>query len=280
MKTPYLYFGRKGYIATAGVVNGVYSALTNANSGMLPILKNNSTLPESLRVLYKSTTVVADIRGSLLLTATDADQNDFVDGSALTAASAAGEVTNMSGLVKSFTVGSGDEVVTVLDVSDTSGMTIITGDTVYFEEMNFDATVPPINTGTDNTVGFSDLCVPATSYLGAEPLAFTEGVGVNQGLYHDGTALDATRLYFKSADGSPAVDTVDLVHTADKTKEINDAMEDLCNSNVYDEMIKVHYLTAAGTTGGKPTDGQVVHNAFSSRGILIKRCLITATARS
>ena len=276
MKTPYLYFGKKGYQATAGVVNGVYSALTMANSGMMPAVKNNSTLPQSLRVLFKSTTVVADIRGSLLLTATDANQVDFVDGSDLTAASAAGEVTNMSGLVKSFTVGSGDEVVTVLDVSDTSGMTIITGDTVYMEEMNFDATVLPIA-----TVG-ADLCVPATSYLGAEPLAFTEGVGVNAGLYHDGTALDATRLYFKSCDGSPAVDTVDLVHTADKTKEINEAMEDLCNSTVYDEMIKVHYLKSVGTVSGVkgPSDGQVVHNAFSSRGILIKRCLITATARS
>ena len=73
-----------------------------------------------------------------------------------------------------------------------------------------------------------------------------------------------------------ATDTVDLVHTADKFKEVCEAMEDLCNSTVYEEMIKVHYLTAAGPL----VDGQVVHNAFSSRGILIKRCLITATARS
>ena len=110
----------------------------------------------------------------------------------------------------------------------------------------------------------------------AEPLAFTEGVGVNAGLYHDGTALDATRLYFKSAGGQPLVDTVDIVHTADKFKEVCEAMEDLCNSTVYDEMIKVHYLTATGSQG----DGQVVHDAFSSRGILIKRCLITCAARA
>ena len=280
MKTPYLYFGKKGYQATAGVVNGVYSALTMANSGMMPATKNNATLSQSLRVLIKSTTAVGAVRGALLTTAGATGLTDYVDGSTLLAATANEEVVNVSAIVKSYTIGSGDEVVTILDVSDTSGQTVITGDTVYFEEMNFDATVPPINTGTDNTVGFSDLCVPATSYLGAEPLAFTEGVGDNAGLYHDGTALDATRLYFKSPDGSPAVDTVDLVHTADKTKEINEAMEDLCNSTVYDEMIKVHYLTAVGATGGSPPDGQIVHNAFSSRGILIKRCLITATARS
>ena len=75
MKQPYLYFGRKGYQATAGVVNGVYGALTNANSGMLPINKANSVLSPSLRVLIKSTTVVADVRGSVL-----AALPDFVDG--------------------------------------------------------------------------------------------------------------------------------------------------------------------------------------------------------
>jgi len=267
MKTPYLYFGKKGYQATAGVVDGGYSALTMANSGMMPATKNNSTLPQSLRVLFKSTTVVSSVRGGLLLTAGAAGLTDFVDGSDLVAATAAGEVTNMSALVKSFTIGSGDEVVTVLDVSDTSGMTVITGDTVYFEEMNFDATVPPINTGADNTVGFQDICMPATSYLGAEPLAFTEGVGVNASLYHDGTALDATRLIFKSANkAQAAVDTVDLVHTADKFKEVCEAMQELCNSTVYEEMTKVHYLD---------TDGQHLHNAFAGRGIDVKRCLIT-----
>jgi len=256
MKQPYLYFGRKGYQATAGVVNGVYGALTNANSGMLPIAKANSVLSPSLRVLIKSTTVVSSVRGSLL-----AALPDFVDGSDLTAATAAGEVVNVSAIVKSYTIGSGNEVVTILDVSDTSGQTVIVGDTVYMEEMNFDATVLPIN-----TVG-ADLAVPASAFIAAEPLAFTEGVGVNAGLYHDGTALDATRLIFKSANkAGAAVDTVDLVHTADKYKEVCEAMQDLCNSSVYEEMIKVHHLTSSG---------QVLHNAFSSRGIDVKRCLIT-----
>ncbi len=261
MKQPYLYFGRKGYQATAGVVNGVYSALTNANSGMLPIAKANSVLSPSLRVLIKSTTAVADVRGALLTTAGATGLTDFVDGSDLTATTAAGEVVNVSAIVKSYTIGSGDQVVTILDVSDTSGQTVITGDTVYFEEMVFDATVLPIN-----TVG-ADICVPASAFIAAEPLAFTEGAGANAGLYHDGTALDATRLIFKSVNkAQAAVDTVDLVHTAGKYKEVCEAMQDLCNSSVYEEMIKVHHLTSAG---------QVLHNAFSSRGIDVKRCLIT-----
>ena len=38
MKQPYLYFGRKGYYAFAGIADGDYSgtALTIANSLMLP----------------------------------------------------------------------------------------------------------------------------------------------------------------------------------------------------------------------------------------------------
>ena len=261
MKQPYLYFGRKGFQAAAGVVNGVYGALTNANSGMLPIAKANSVLSPSLRVLIKSTTAVADVRGALLTTAGATALTDFVDGSALTATTAAGEVVNVSSIVKSYTIGSGDEVVTILDVSDTAGQTVIVGDTVYFEEMKFDATVLPIN-----TVG-ADLAVPASSFIAAEPLAYTEGVGVNQGKDEAGNAVDATRLIFKSVNkAGAAVDTVDLVHTAGKYKQVCEAMQELCNSNVYEEAIKVHYLDSKG---------QNLHDAFSGRGIDVKRCLIT-----
>tara|TARA_R100000541_G_scaffold205_1_gene805 strand:- start:2 stop:793 length:792 start_codon:yes stop_codon:yes gene_type:complete len=261
MKQPYLYFGRKGYQATAGVVNGGYAALTIANSGMLPASKANSVLSPSLRVLIKSTTVVSGVRGALLTTAGATKLTDFVDGSDLTANTAAGEVVNISSIVKSYSIGDGNEVVTILDVSDTAGQTVITGDTVYFEEMKFDATVLPIN-----TVG-ADLAVPASAFIAAEPLAFTEGVGVNAGLDEAGNALDATRLIFKSVNkAGAAVDTVDLVHTGGKFKEVCEAMQDLCNAELYDGMIKVHYLDAAG---------QNLHNAFSGRGIDVKRCLIT-----
>jgi len=261
MKQPYLYFGRKGYQATAGVVDGGYAALTIANSGMLPASKANSVLSPSLRVLIKSTTAVDSVRGALLTTAGDTNLTDFIDGSDLTANSIAGEVVNISSIVKSYTIGSGDEIVTILKADDTSGQTVIVGDTVYFEEMKFDATVLPIN-----TVG-ADLAIPASAFIAAEPLAFTEGVGVNAGLDEAGNALDATRLIFKSANkAGAAVDTVDLVHTANKFKEVCEAMQELCNAGLYDGMVKVHYLDA---------EGQNLHNAFSGRGIDVKRCLIT-----
>jgi hypothetical protein len=267
MKTPYLYFGRKGFAIQEANTNGVQDALTLPNSGMLPIQKANNVLSTNLRVLHKCGGAVGAKRGNLLLTSTDATQVDFVDGSDLTADLVVGEVTNLSGLVKSYTIGNDDQIVSILTVSDTSGLTSTTDDVIYFEETKLHAEVLPI------AALQSDMCLPANAFLGAEPRAFTEG-GSNSpdaGLYHDGTGLDATRLYFKSGDGSPAVDKVDLVHTAGKFKEICEAMEDLMNCGIYDKVVKVHMLTA---------DGQFVHNAFSSRGISIKRCILTSGGRS
>ena len=106
-----------------------------------------------------------------------------------------------------------------------------TNDFVYVEEFQFNAGVLPIA-----TIG-ADACVPATSLIGIEPLAYTAGGGV----HYDGTALDKTRLIFKSGDADRTVDTVDIIHTGAKFKEMCEAMEVLCNSTVYDEMVKAHY---------------------------------------
>ena len=267
MKTPYLYFGKKGYHAVAAVVNGIYSPLTMANSGMMPILKADSVLPSAtgMRVVHRAADAVAGARGTDYTV-------DFVTGATMTQAIAADDVTELTSAT-AYTVGSGNEVFTILKetASEAAGITATTNDTMYFEEYAFNAYVPPINTGADNTVGFADLCVPATSYLGAEPLAYNDGATADAGLHYDGTALDATRLYFKSGDGGYGVDTVDLLHTGDKFKEVCEAMEDICNSTVYDEAVKVHYLDV---------NGQFLHNAFTSRGISVKRCLITAVPRS
>ena len=246
MKTPYLYFGRKGFAIQEANANGVQDALTLPNSGMLPIQKANNVLSTNLTVLHKCGGAVGDLTADLVV----------------------GEVTNLSGLVKSYTIGNDDQIVSILTVSaDTSGLTSTTDDVIYFEETKLHAEVLPI------AALQSDMCLPASAFLGAESRAFAEG-GSNSpdaGLYHDGTGLDATRLYFKSGDGSPAVDKVDLVHTAGKFKEICEAMEDLMNCGIYDKVVKVHMLTA---------DGQFTHNAFSSRGVSIKRCTLTSGGRS
>jgi len=263
MKQPYLYFGQKGFLATAGVVNGVYLALTQADHGMEPINKANSALRPSLRVLHRAGAQVDDVRGALYT-------NDFVTGALFNVDGDSdinqddkfiGQVTELSAQPKSYTITGNDEKPRILTVSDTAGITVTTADTMYFEQLSHTAEILPINTVT------SDICFPATSFIAAEPLAYTDGAGDNAGLYHDGTALDATRLIFKSVNkAGAAVDTVDLVHTGDKFKEVCEAMQDLCNSQVTEEAVKVQHLTESG---------QVLHNAFASRGIAVKRCIIT-----
>ena len=130
MKTPYLYFGRKGYYAQAGVAPGsgiaALTAITNANGGMLPIVKANTVDPTTLgyRVVHKAVDAVDDKRGTDYTT-------DFVTGELFSSATAwdadknaddiqAGQVTNLTSAA-AFIVGSGDQVVTVGDNTATGG---------------------------------------------------------------------------------------------------------------------------------------------------------------
>ena len=118
MKTPYLYFGRKGFIAQEANTNGVCDALTIGSGAMLPINKDNATLPPSLRVLHKAGGAASSVRGALLTTAGSAGNAsvDFVDGSTLTANHVSGEVTNLSSLVKTWTITGSDEIVRILTI--------------------------------------------------------------------------------------------------------------------------------------------------------------------
>jgi hypothetical protein len=276
MKTPYLYFGRKGYyVQQAPSISSnvmALTAITNANGGMLPIEKANTVDPTTLgyRVLHRAVDAVDGKRGTDYTT-------DFVTGELFSSATAwganknaddiqAGQVTNLTS-VSAFIVGSGNEIVTVgNNVTAGTAGTVATGitatpnDFFYVEEVSFNAAVLPIN-----TVG-ADICVPASSFMGAEALAYTAGSGV----HYDQTALDQTRLYFKSGDGY-GVDTVDILHTESKYRELCEAMQELCNSSIYNEAIKVHYLDK---------NGQRVHDAISGRGITIHRCLITSATRA
>ena len=288
MKTPYLYFGRKGYYAQAGVAPGsgiaAITAITIANGGMLPIAKANSVDPTTLgfRVVHKAVDAVDDKRGTDYTT-------DFVTGQLFAATGVwdadknaddiqAGQVTNLTSAA-AYIVGSGDQIVTVGDNTATgavgsvaAGITMTANDTLWVEEFSFNAAVLPINTAAGGTSGVADLCIPASSFLGAEALAYTAGTGVNAGTHYDGTNLDKTRLYFKSACGiNDGADTVDIIHTSGKYKELMEAMNEIMNSSVYDKAVKVHYLDAAG---------QNVHKSISGRGINIYGCTLTSIARS
>jgi hypothetical protein len=279
MKTPYLYFGRKGYYAQAGVAPSsnvaALTAITIANGGMLPVEKANSVVPSTLgfRVVHRAVDAVDDARG------TDYT-HDFVTGISFADATAfaaaknaddiqAGQVTNLTS-ASAFIVGSGNQIITIGDNTATggtvgsdaaSGITMTTNDFVYVEEFAFNAGVLPIA-----TLG-ADLLVPANNLIGIESLAYTAGGGV----HYDGTALDKTRLIFESGDADRSVDTVDILHTGGKFKDLCEVIAEFVNSTQYDESIKVHFLDASG---------QNTHEHITSRGITIFGVTITTGNRA
>jgi len=276
MKTPYLYFGRKGYYVqnAPSVGSNVFAltAITIANGGMLPVQKANTVDPATLgfRVVHRAVDAADDARG------TDYT-NDFVTGIAFDDATAfdaaknaddiqAGQVTNLTS-ASAFIVGDDDQIVTIgnnvaAGTAGTvaSGLTATTNDFFYVEEFEFNAAVLPIA-----TLG-ADLLVPANNLIGIESLAYTAGGGV----HYDGTALDKTRLIFESGDADRSVDTVDILHTGGKFKDLCEVIGEFVNSTQYDESIKVHFLDA---------DGQNTHEHITNRGITIFGVTITTGNR-
>ena len=255
MKQPYLYFGRKGYMARAAIANGDYSgdAMTLADDFMLPASVASGVLKPSLELTHRCVDAVASaVRSAIVVAAGPRPGTPAFSGAPTN--HVAGEVAILDSSTGCFIDGTNELNINV--VGTDGGMTPTTNDFIYLEEVSFAAEVLPFT-----TVG-ADICLPASSFISAEPLAYTAGGGI----HWDSAAQDSTQLIFKSVNGGGnGVDTVTLIHTADKFKEICEAMQDLCNSTVYEEMIKVHHLTA---------NGQVLHNAFSSRGITVYGCQI------
>lgn len=262
MKQPYLYFGRKGYYAVAGIVNGDYAStpLTIANSFMLPADVASGVLKPWLELTHRAVDAQASTkRSAIVITAGPRPGTAAFSGTP--ANIVAGEVSILDSSTGCFIDGTNELNINV--VGTDGGLTPTTNDFFYLEEVALSVVGDPTAAAVlpYNTVG-ADICLPASAFISAEPIAYTAGGGV----HWDSEAQDSTQLIFKSINGGGnGVDTVTLIHTADKFKEICEAMQDLCNSQVYEEMIKVHHLTASG---------QVLHNAFSSRGITVYGCQI------
>jgi hypothetical protein len=251
MKQPYLYFGRKGYYAFAGIADGDYSgtALTIANSLMLPADIDVSTASTGLELTHRAVDAQASAKRSAIVVAAG-PRPGTPDFSGAPTNIVAGEVSILDSASGFFIDGTNELNVSV--VGTDGGLTPTTNDFLYLEEVRFTSEVLPFNaTG-------ADICLPASSFISAQPLAYTAGGGI----HWDGTAQDATQLIFKplAPQSGGGVKTITMIHTANKYKEICEAMQDLCNSQVTEEAIKVHHLTG---------NGQVLHNAFSSRGIRV-----------
>jgi len=275
-KTPYIYFGRKGFLAevsgadqtvaggAAVVATGVaYDHVTLA--GFVPenhtvgASATASTSTDGYRIIIKAKSDNSAVdRGTHLIA-----QNDFVTGAAFvgTGGATGKPLTNetVELLAASFGVASG--VITVADYADTTdgnyGYDIQNNDLLWLEQTAILATASDTPTVGGITTKY---CAPMKNFIGADTIAYAHE-------YWDGTALDRTILSFKSTVGSATDDTIVLTHTAGKYKAIMEALEEIANSDNYDE---AHTFFDLGT------DGTITHYD-STLGIV--GCFIDSAAK-
>ena len=265
MKTPYIYFGTKGYWNTPGVepISNVAALATTtiANSGLKTALKANTVDPATLgyRVLVVGGDQVDDVRG------TDYT-NDFVTGALFNDPDDSdinqddkfiGSVTNLSD-VAAFLSGAANGVITIGDNTATggtvgsdatNGFTMTTADTVVVEQ--FKRNDAPGNGATAGELS-SCYAYPMSNFRGANPVAYGK-------THYDGTALDQTDLYFTSTVGDGSTDVIRIIHTAGKYPEIVKAMQAIANSGIYNRAITFYDLDINGVetfAGGASLSGQ------------------------
>ena len=261
MKTPYIYFGTKGYFNTPGVAptTGVadLATMTIANSGLLPASKATSVDPTTLgyRVVHRAVDAVDDKRGTDYTT-------DFVTGALFAATSTwdadknaddiqADQVTNLTSAA-AYTSGSANGVITVGDNTATgsvgsvaAGITMTTNDIVVVEQ--FKRNDAPGNGASAGELS-SCYAYPMYAFKGADPIAYAK-------THYDGTALDQTNLHFLSTDGTGTDDIITIIHTAGKYPDLVKTMEAIANCGVYNRAITFYDLDINGveTFAGGPS---------------------------
>mgnify|MGYP003120342694 FL=1 len=261
MKTPYIYFGTKGYFNTPGVApsTGVADLATFsiATAGLLTASKATSVDPTTLgyRVVHRAVDAVDDKRGTDYTT-------DFVTGELFASTTAwdaaknaddiqANQVTNLTSAA-AYTSGSANGVITVGDNTATgsvgsvaAGITMTANDIVVVEQ--FKRNDAPGNGATAGELS-SCYAYPMTSFLGANPVAYDK-------THYDGVALDQTDLHFLKSDGSGTTDIIRIIHTANKYPDLVKTMEAIANCGIYNRAITFYDLDINGveTFAGGPS---------------------------
>ena len=244
MKTPYIYFGTKGYLyeTDSGANQTIFggSTLTRAAHGMVPIdhtrnPANVSTSTDAYRVVVKAATSAASTRGATYT-------HDFVTGAAFTAGSDAtattSEIGDVTELASADAWGVSSGVITVANFSTD-------GDNGYLFGANDKFWVEQVarHDAAGNGAGASNLssmhCYPMTNFLGADPVAYA-------GEHYDGTALDQTDLRFVGEAGDASAEIIRLIHTAGKFPDIVRTIEAIANCGVYDRAITFYDLDING----------------------------------
>jgi len=267
-KSPFIYFGRKGYLAEVSgadqtVAGGVALVATGVAydhatlAGFVPedhtvgAAATASTSTSGYRIVIKAKSDNSAVdRGTNLIA-----QNDFITGAAFVGnGGVVGKpLTNetVELLAGSFGVSSG--VITVADYADTTdgnfGYDIQNNDLLWVEQTAQLATASNTPAPGAITTGY---CAPMKNFIGADTIAYAHE-------HYNGTALDRTILSFRSTVGTNTDDTVVLTHTAGKYKAIMEALEEIANSNNYTEAhtffdfdadgVETHYRNSLGIVG-------------------------------
>lgn len=244
MKTPYIYFGTKGYLYETDsgadqTINGG-STLTQAAHGMVPINHtraegNESTSTDAYRIVIKAATSAASTRGSVFT-------NDFVTGAAFTAGSDAtattSEIGDVTELASPDSWGVSSGVITIVNFAGDNphGYLIGDNDKFWVEQV---ARHDAAGNGPSASNLSSAFAYPMTSFLGADPQAYA-------GEHYDGTALDMTDLRFLKSDGTGTADIIRVIHTAGKYPDLVKTMEAIANCGVYNRAITFYDLDING----------------------------------
>ena len=250
MKTPYIYFGTKGYFNTPGVAptSNVADMATFSidTAGLLTAVKANTVATTDLgyRVVHVAGDQVDDTRGTDYTT-------DFVTGALFNVDGDddhnqddkfIGDVTELTG-TSAYLSGAANGVITVGDnvASGTAGvvatgMLMTADDTVIIEQTKRHDTA-----GNGAAAGQLSSCYayPMTSFLSADPVAYGK-------THYDGTVLDQTDLRFLKSDGTGGIDEIRLIHTAGKYPDIVKTMTAINNCGIYDRAITFYDLDING----------------------------------
>jgi hypothetical protein len=257
MKTPYIYFGTKGYLyetdsSADQTINGG-STLALADHGIVPVnhtraVGNEATSTDAYRIVVKAATSAASTRGA-------AYTNDFVTGAAFTAGSDAtattSEIGDITELASPDAWGVSSGVITIADFSTDGDHGYLIGDNDKFwveQVARHDAA----GNGPSASNLSSAYAYPMYGFKGANPVAYA-------GEHYDGTALDQTDLYFVATDGTSSEDIIRIIHTAGKYPDIVKTMEAIANCGVYNRAITFYDLDINGVetfAGGPSLSGQ------------------------
>lgn len=262
MKTPYIYFGTKGYWYEADAtgdqfINGASAtALVQGTAGMVPEghtagLANTSTSTDAYRIVIQAAADTAsNERGSNYTT-------DFVTGLPLTGVSGTlahpkqGETVSLN--AAGWGVGSGGNVGKIEIVAYTdaaNGYDLQNNDKVWVEQVARKDAAGNGRSGGELSQAF---CYPMTSFMGADPSA----TPVNY-IHYDGTELQQTDLRFKNLTGGGNVNVMRIIHTKGKFPEICKTMEAIANCGIYDRAVTFYDLDFNGVetfAGGSTLSG-------------------------